>query len=246
MAANSSNPFLNQKFWEFSHNQQTMSYEGCVSKTISLFGVMLLAAAIAAVTAADNPALMSLYWFGGMIGAFTISLFLWFAKPENPQLLIIPHAFLEGLFVGGVSMFFESAYGDGIVINAGMITIGIVGSMFAFFKFSGFRASRGFNMVLGSAVMAILFVYIANIVLSFGFGMSVPFLHSSGPIGILVSLIIIGVASLTLISDFTFIENGVQAGYPEKYEWYGAHGLLVSVVWIYFEVLRLLAKLNQR
>ena len=102
-------------------------------------------------------------------------------------------------------------------------------------------------MILGSAVMAIMFVYLIQMVLFLaGTNLEVPFLHSNGPIGIGISVVIIAIASLTLLSDFTFIENGIKGGSDQKYEWYGAHGLLVSVVWIYFEVLRLLMKLASK
>ena len=246
MVANTTNPFLSQKFWEYGQTQQSMTFEGTISKILTLFGVMLLGVFVVFATAINNPSMMMMYWLVGAIGSFILSLVLWLARPENPQMVVLPHAFLEGLFVGGISLFAEMFY-PGIALNAGLITTGIVGSMFAFFKFTGFRASRGFNMVLGSAVMAIMFVYLIQMVLFLaGTNLEVPFLHSNGPIGIGISVVIIAIASLTLLSDFTFIENGIKGGFAQKYEWYGAHGLLVSVVWIYFEVLRLLMKLASK
>ena len=129
-----------------------MTFEGTISKILTLFGVMLLGVFVVFATAINNPSMMMMYWLVGAIGSFILSLVLWIARPENPQMVVLPHAFLEGLFVGGISLFAEMFY-PGIALNAGLITTGIVGSMFAFFKFTGFRASRGFNMVLGSAVI---------------------------------------------------------------------------------------------
>ena len=150
----------------------------------------------------------------------------------------------QGLFVGGMSLIFEQMY-SGIVFQAAVGTMCITGAMYGLYATRIIKATPLFQKVLMSLVIGIMLLYAVSFILSLIPGsFQVPFLHSSGPMGILVTLFILGVASLCLIMDFNFIESGIQNRTPKVGEWWGAFGLLVTVIWIYIEMLRLLSKVR--
>jgi len=245
MVYRSSNPVLSNKFWNNIDGHETMSYEGTMQKIGILFGTTFLFAALTAYAAiAINMNLaMAAMMVGGITG-FIIVLVLVFSRPKNPVPLMFSYAAFEGLFVGGISLTFEQMY-EGIVFQATVGTMCIVGAMYGLYATRIIKATPMFQKVVISLVMGIGLLYVVSFILSFIPGsFQVPFLHSSGPMGILFSLFILGVASLLLILDFNFIETGIQQRTPKVGEWWGAFGLLVTVIWIYIEMLRLLSKVR--
>ncbi|MFQ3317027.1 MAG: Bax inhibitor-1/YccA family protein [Candidatus Poseidoniales archaeon] len=245
MAYNTSNPVLSNKFWSNIEGHESMSYEGTMQKIGIMFGTTVLFAALTAYAAiAINMNLaMAAMIIGGITG-FILVLILVFSRPKNPVPLMLSYAVFEGLFVGGVSLIFEQMY-SGIVFQAAVGTMCIVGAMYGLYATRIIKATPMFQKVVMSLVMGIMLLYVVSFILSFIPGsFQVPFLHSSGPIGILLTLFILGVASLCLILDFNFIETGIQQQTPKVGEWWGAFGLLVTVIWIYIEMLRLLSKVR--
>jgi uncharacterized YccA/Bax inhibitor family protein len=154
------------------------------------------------------------------------------------------YAALEGLALGGISALFEARY-PGISVQAVMLTFGVFAALLFAYTSRLIRPSENFKLGVVAATGGIALVYLVSIGLSF-FGITIPFLHDSGPIGILVSVVIVVIAALNLVLDFDFIETGVARGAPRYMEWYAAFGLLVTLVWLYLEMLRLLSKLRRR
>jgi uncharacterized YccA/Bax inhibitor family protein len=154
------------------------------------------------------------------------------------------YALAEGLALGGISASLEKAY-SGIAIQALGLTLGVTLVMLMLYTSRILRATPKFTMGVIAATGAIFFVYVVDIILRF-FGHQVPLLNSSGPWGIGISVVIVIVAALNLILDFGFVETGVHAGAPKYMEWYGAFGIMVTLVWMYIEMLRLLAKIRER
>ena len=222
-----------------------MSYEGTMQKIGIMFGTTVFFAALtayAAITISMNLA-MAAAAIGGITG-FILVLLLVFMRPQNPVPLMLSYAAVEGLFIGGMSLIFEQMYA-GIVFQAAVGTLCIVGAMYGLYATRIIKATPLFQKVLMSLVIGIMLLYVVSFTLSFIPGsFQVPFLHSSGPMGIVVTLFILGVASLCLIMDFNFIESGIQRRSPKVGEWWGAFGLLVTIIWIYIEMLRLLSKVR--
>jgi len=173
--------------------------------------------------------------FGGLIVGMIISF-----KANLAPYLSVPYAALEGLAIGGISAVLERRY-PGIAIQAVGLTFAVLAVMLVAYKLGIIRATERFRAIVIGATGAIALVYLVSIVLGL-FHVSVPLLNSSSPLGIIVSLVIVGVAALNLILDFDFIESGASQGAPRYMEWYAAFGLLVTMVWLYMEILRLLSK----
>jgi len=241
----SGNPTLNDEtfasFGAYS-GQDAMTLDGTVNKSlITLF--ILLGAAFVTWSMYFNGQNVFPYILGGAIGGFVIAIVLRI-KPNLSPVLVPVYAVLEGLFIGAISAHYEASL-NGITFQAALLTASVFLALLLAYKSRLIRATENFKLGVVAATFGILIMYLINIALSF-FGMSVPFVHDTGPIGILVSLFIVVVAALNLVLDFDFIENGVQQGAPKYMEWYGAFGLMVTLVWLYLEILRLLAKLRSR
>ncbi len=181
--------------------------------------------------------------FPVMLGGLGVAILTIF-KPELARFTGPVYALLQGAFVGAISAVYNTAY-DGIIIQAVGLTIGVFAVMLFLFATRIIKVTDKLRMGIVAATGAIFLVYMVNIVLSF-FDASVPFLHDTGPLGIGISLLIVGVAAFNLLLDFDFVERGVAAQLDRKMEWYAAFGLLVTIVWLYLELLRLLAKLQGR
>jgi len=180
---------------------------------------------------------------GGLIGGFVFAMVTIFKREWSPITAPI-YALLEGLALGGLSAFLEQSY-HGIAINALGLTLGITVVMLVLYTSGAIRATPKFAIGVIAATGGIAVVYLVDMVLRM-FGRQVPLLNSAGPAGILISVLIVIVAALNLILDFNFVETGVQARAPKYMEWYGAFGIMVTLVWMYVEVLRLLAKMRRR
>lgn len=154
------------------------------------------------------------------------------------------YAVFEGCFLGAISSVFHAKY-QGIAFQAAGLTLGVLGVMLVLYRTGILRATEKFVMVLMAATGAIALLYFVNMVMRL-FGTSIPMIHESGPIGIGFSLVVVTVAALNLIVDFAVIESGVRNRAPKYMEWYAGFSLLVTIVWLYLEILRLLSKLNSR
>ena len=184
---------------------------------------------------------VGLLTIGGAIGGLIFAMATIF-KPRWAPVTAPIYAVLQGLFIGGISAFMERVY-PGIVPQAAGLTFGILFALLAAYKSGLIRATENFKLGVVAATGGIFVIYIASFILGF-FGISIPFLHDSGPIGIGISVFICIVAALNLVLDFDFIENGAEHGAPKYMEWVGAFGLMVTLVWLYIEILHLLAKLR--
>lgn len=189
----------------------------------------------------------------GGIGGFIVSLVISF-KPRLAPFLAPVFALLEGLLLGAISAFYEyqaafsngipSGY-DGIVFQAALATVGVFAAMLMLYRTGLIKVTQKFRSIVMVAMLGIVLVYLASFALSF-FGTTVPLIHEGGPIGIGFSVLVLGIASMMLLVDFDMIERGAATGAPKYMEWYGAFALLVTIVWIYLEMLRLLSKLRSR
>ncbi|RYD90763.1 MAG: Bax inhibitor-1/YccA family protein [Sphingobacteriales bacterium] len=250
----SSNPALGEKAFDSSRfsveledlNYERMTVQGAAGK----FGAMMLALLIAAawswirIPQSENLGL----WMGGSAIGGMILAFIIIFKPTMAPKLGLGYALLEGIFLGALSAIvnarFESRY-PGIAGQAVLLTLGVAVAMFALYYFRVLQATPMFTKIIVLATAGIFFMYLANFILGF-FGAGFPWLHDSSPLSIGISLVIVGVAALNFILDFDFIERGAQAGAPKYMEWYGAFSLMLTIVWLYLEILKLLMKLANR
>jgi uncharacterized YccA/Bax inhibitor family protein len=241
-----SNPVLSNNFWSNIPGYETMSYEGTMQKIGFLFGITILSALVTvSVGASGNLGLMSLMTWTGAIAGFILVLVMVFTRPKNPAPGAMLYAALEGMFVGGISFIYEGAY-SGIVMQAGLGTICIIGTMYFLWSAKIIKATPAFQAAIISLTIGVGILYSISIMLSLFTSLEVPFLHSSGPLGILLTLFILGVASMNLILDFHFIERGISNNSPKSGEWWGAFGLLITVIWVYIEMIRLLSKVRNQ
>ncbi|MBO56838.1 MAG: hypothetical protein CMO62_03880 [Verrucomicrobiales bacterium] len=214
-----------------------MTLEGAVNKTA--IGLFLIMTAAYFTWTSPSPPIM----IGGAIGGFVMALVTIFKKTWAPFTVPI-YAILEGLFLGGISRFFEDRF-PGIASQAIILTLGILGALLLAYKSKLIKPTENFKLGIAAATGGIFLIYMINIIMGF-FGSSIPMIHESGMIGIGFSVFVVIIASLNLVLDFDFIEQGVEQGAPKYMEWYGAFGLLVTLIWLYLEILRLLAKLKSR
>lgn len=236
------NPTLNEKVFKgaaIPASGEVMTLEGTVNKTIMSI-ILTVAAAYWSFT---TPAMAGMY-LPFIIGGLIIAVVVTFKKEWAP-VLTPAYAVVEGLAMGTISLFAETMY-PGIVFQAVSLTFGVLFCLLMAYKSGLIRATENFKLGVVAATGAIFFVYLISFVMSF-FGSSIPFLHSNGLFGIGISAVIVVVAALNLVLDFDFIENAAESGQAPKYmEWYGAFGLLVTLIWLYIEILRLLMKLQSR
>ena len=209
-----------------------MTVNGAINKTLILSGIMLITTLFAYLF--YNP----IFVMGGAIGGLIVVLIAAF-NPQRSAILAPIYAALEGLFIGGISFMYASLF-DGIIFQAATLTLSILFMMLFIYRTGLIPVTDKFRTGVFMATGGIALVYLLNFVLSF-FGISIPYLHSGGTIGIVISIAIIGIASLNLLLDFDNFEKGEQYGAPKYMEWFSAMGLLITLVWIYVEVLRLLA-----
>jgi uncharacterized YccA/Bax inhibitor family protein len=222
-----------------------MTMQGTVDKTAILLAVVIFTAIWPwrLFFESRNPELL-LPWLGiGAIGGFIVAMLTIFKKTWAPATAPI-YAACEGLVLGSTSALFELRY-PGIVLRAVALTFGVLLTLLVAYRSGAIRATPGFRRGVIAATGAIVLVYLGSFVLGL-FGVNLGFLNSSSPLGIGISLVVVGIAALNLVLDFDFIEQGAKAGAPKYMEWYGAFGLLVTLVWLYLEILRLLSKLNDR
>lgn len=225
-----------------ARGEEAMTVEGTVNKTgISLLILIFCAALTWNGTFGFQNLKTTIYI--GLGGGFVVALVTVFKKEWAPITTPL-YAALEGLMLGGVSLLFNLQY-PGIVFNAVGLTFGVLLALLLAYRSGLIRPTENLKLGIVAATGGVFLVYLVSMVLGF-FGKSIPFIHDSGPIGIGFSLVVIVIAALNLVLDFDFIERGAEVGAPKYMEWYGAFGLLVTLVWLYLEILRLLAKLQER
>ena len=214
----------------------TMTIQGAINKTLILFGILLITGLIS--YQALNPVLM----IGGAIGGLILVLINVFKK-EYSAYIAPAYAAMEGLFVGGVSGIY-AGFGGGIVIQAISLTLLVLFIMLFIQKTGIIPVTQQFRMGVVMATGAIALLYLISFGLSF-FGIHIPYIHEGGTVGILFSLGVIGIAALNLLLDFDNIIKGEQYGAPKYMEWFSAMGLMITLIWLYIEILRLLGKLRE-
>ena len=239
------NPALNEKAFQGQVTLgDAMTLQGTVNKT----GVLLLCVVAASawtwgLSHSPAPEAAIPWMMGGLFGGLIVA-FATIFKKQWARFTAPLYALLEGLVLGGISAFFEKAY-PGVAFQAVGLTFGTLFVLLLAYKTGVIRATQGFKIGVIAATGGIAVFYLAEMVLGF-FHVQVPAINGSGPWGIVFSLFVVVIAALNLVLDFDMIETGVRMGAPKYMEWYGAFGLMVTLIWLYLEILRLLAKARRR
>ena len=222
-----------------------MSIQGATNKALLLLLCVCITAAFAwnIFFQSKNPSAVMPLVLVGAIAGFIVALVTIF-KPVWAGVTAPIYALLEGLFIGGVSSIAEAQF-PGIVIQAVGLTFGTCLALLLAYKSGIIRATEGFKRGIVAATGGIALFYILSLVLGL-FGVRIPLVFGAGPVGIIFSLIVVTIAALNLVLDFDFIEQGSLQGAPKYMEWYGAFALMVTLIWLYLEILRLLMKLRSR
>ena len=239
------NPVLTDKSFNVTAvGAERMTIDGVVNKSAILLGLLLVSAYWVWDKFFDslNYASVSGYMWVGIIGGLVAAVVTTF-KPNIANITAPVYALLEGLALGGISAFLESRY-PGIVIQAVSLTFAVFFSLLVAYRSGLIQVTENFKLMVVSATGGIFVVYMLSFVLGM-FGINMPFIHEGGLFGIIFSLVVIAVAAMNLVLDFDFIESGVDKGAPKYMEWYASFGLMVTLVWLYIEILRLLSKMRR-
>ncbi len=248
----SGNPALSEKRFKDTVLDQVTTHENAmtVRGTLNKFGFLFLMVMGTAFYSwkefAGGGNIQPLIWIGAL-GGFVVAMVIIFKKEWAPY-LAPAYALLEGLFVGAISAYYNYAFADkapNIIINAVGLTFGTAIAMYLLYSFRIIKATEKFKSVIITATAGIAIFYVIALLLGL-FGINIGFLHEGSLMGIGFSLFVVAIAALNLILDFDMIEKGAELGAPKYMEWYGAFGLLVTIVWLYLEILRLLSKISSR
>jgi len=241
-----SNPALNEDaFRTRAAFGEAMTVQGTVNKTgLLLLCVVATAAWTWGLAHSETPEAVYPWMIGGVIGGLVMAVVTIFKK-EWAAVTAPVYALLEGLVLGGISAIFERSY-HGIAIQAVGLTFGVLFVMLVAYKTGAIRATEKFKIGVIAATGAIALLYLVEMVLGTFFHIQVPMIHQSTPIGIAFSVFVVIIAALNLVLDFDLIETGAQMGAPKYMEWYGAFALMVTLIWLYLEILRLLSKARRR
>jgi uncharacterized YccA/Bax inhibitor family protein len=240
----SSNPFLSEESYSRSTDNSSslnsstghMTVSGAVNKSLILGAILIGTAFFAAIN--PNPMLM---WVG-IIGGI-VSVLIAYFNPKSAPITAPLYAVFEGLALGTISIMFAKYIAPSIVMNAILLTMLALFTMLILYRTGVIKATEKFRSIVMTATGAIAILYLVSMVLGM-FGVQIPYLHQGGPIGIGISLVIVGIASLNLILDFDQFEKGEAYQAPKYMEWMSALGLLVTLVWLYIEILKLLSMLS--
>ncbi len=215
---------------------ERMTLDGAVNKT----GILLSLCFGGAFVGWNIPSLM----IPAAIIGFILALVTIFRSPSKAGSTAPLYSFAQGIFLGGVTMIFENSY-PGIAIQAIGLTFGILASLLFCYKSGIIKPTENFRLMVFSGTVGIGMVYLISILMNMFGGPGISMIHSNGLFGIGFSLFVVAMASLNLVLDFDFIEDGAEKGMPKYMEWYGAFALMVTLIWLYMEILRLLAKLRR-
>lgn len=246
---NSSNPVFGRNIFQTTAKDLNVSNTMTVKGTMGKAMLMLILVVIGAsytwkMFYALQTSNAAMGWMiGGAIGAFITALIISFS-PKTAGWLSPIYAILEGLFLGAISAYFESIY-QGIVVNAVGLTLAVAFLLFFIYRTGIIKVTNKLRVGIFAATGGIALFYLITWIISM-FGGNVSFMMNSSLLSIGISIFIVIIAALNLLLDFDFIQQGEQAGAPKYMEWYGAFGLMVTLVWLYLEILKLLAKLSRR
>lgn len=247
---NTSNPTLSMDIINknaYAATGKAMTVQGAVNKTFVLLLLVLMGAIYTwskAMTSFETGAAtnISVWSIVGSVAALVLALVISFKHHLAPKLAPI-YAVCEGLLIGTISALFEAMM-PGIVIRAVLLTFCVLFTMLFLYKMRVIQVTQRFRTIVMVATISIALAYLLSFILQlFGVG---SFINGTGNFSILISIVIVGIAALNLVLDFDFIESGAQRNLPAHYEWYGAFGLMVTLIWLYIEVLRLLSKVSSR
>lgn len=244
----SGNPMLNERTFgnlpRAGFGVEGMTLKGTIDRSFLLLIVLMVAALWpwSQMAGGDVQSVSSLTLLGAL-GGFIAAMIVSF-KPTAAPYLALPYAALEGLFLGGISALFEQKY-HGIAIQAVGLTFGVLGALLIAYRTRLIRVTDQFRAMVVAATFGILLFYVATLILGF-FHFSLQALYAPTPLGIGISLVIVGIAALNVVLAFDLIDRGVASGAPKFMEWYCAFSLMVTLVWLYLEMLRLLALTRQR
>ena len=245
----SSNPALGEKTFRgftYTSTNDAMTVRGTMNK-LGFMLLIMMAGAFFTWNGFYKGQNIEPYIWGGAIGGLVIALVMAFKREWAPW-LAPAYAILEGLFVGGISAYYNFAFEESvpnIITNAVGLTVGVAAAMFLLYHTGLVKATQRFKTIVVMATAGIAIFYLIVLVLRM-FSVNVAFMHDSSPLGIGISLFVCAIAALNLIIDFDMIEQGSAQGAPKYMEWYGAFGLLVTLVWLYLEILRLLSRFASR
>ncbi|MGE5719584.1 MAG: Bax inhibitor-1/YccA family membrane protein [Nocardioidaceae bacterium] len=220
-----------------------MTLDSVVQKTGVTLGLLVLSAALTWVLTgspadAESARTLSMLWMGGAFVGLGLALVISFKRSISPGLVLV-YAVVEGVFVGAMSKYFQAAFGEGVVSGAVLGTIVAFASTLAAYKFFNIQVSSKFRKWVVAAMFGFVAITLLDFVLHF-FGAAIGF-NGFGPLGLIMSFVGLGLGVLMLILDFDFVERGIAAGLPEVESWRAAFGLTVTIIWIYIEILRILA-----
>ena len=241
-----SNPALNDKVFDLGRSTgDVMTVNGTVNRTGILLCLLMFTAIFSwdRAYSAVNPGELYPWLIGSGIAGFIVALITVFKKTAAPITAPISAA-IEGILLGMLSAFYEMQF-PGLVFQAILLTFGTLFALLMAYRSGVIKATENFKLGVFAATGGIGLIYLTTFIRSF-FGLSIPYIHGSGTIGILFSLFVVVIAALNLVLDFDFIERGAERGAPKYMEWYAAFGLLVTLIWLYIEMLRLLSKLRSR
>jgi len=242
----SGNPVLsNSTFTDVSQRgySRPMTLTGVINRSILLLLLVAVTAAGVWTYSNSHPSAIYPMVMVGTLGGFVVAMVTTFKRDWAPFTAPV-YAVLQGVFIGGISLVMEQRF-PGLVLQAVLLTFGVMFALLAAYQSRIIRPSETFKSVIVGATFGIVVVYLISMVLQLFFHTGIPLIHDSGPVGIIFSLVVVGIAALNLVLDFDFIENGVASGAPKWMEWYAAFSLTVTLVWLYIEVLRLLAKMRR-
>jgi uncharacterized YccA/Bax inhibitor family protein len=244
------NPVLNDKAFQRADqlvqaSSEVMSVEGTINKTAFL--LLLVAGGATWVWTRYfqtlDPATVMPYLMVGLIGGLGAALVTIF-RPAWAGISAPVYAAAQGLALGAISAIYEQQL-HGIVFQAIGLTFGVLAVMLLAYRSGLIKVTDKFRLIVVAATGAVALLYLVSIVLSF-FGTTIPFIHQGGTFGIVFSLVVVGIAAMNLALDFDFIQRGVEHGAPKPMEWYAAFGVMVTLIWLYLEILRLLSKVRRR
>lgn len=245
----SGNPALSEKVFDRSIGLQSgevMTVRGTLNKFGLLFLLTMGTAGLAWKMIYSGVDITTYMWVC-LFGALGLAIVMAF-KMQWASFLAPLYALLKGFAIGGISAIYNNAFekiAPNIVMQAVLLTFGVVIAMFLLYKFRVIRATQRFKSIVVTATLGLFFFYLIAMILRF-FGIDIAFIHEGSGIGIAFSLVVVALAALNLILDFDMIEQGAAHNAPKYMEWYGAFGLLVTIIWLYIEILRLLSKLAER
>lgn len=234
-----SNPMLKKdKFHEEKTNASTMTIGGTIGKTFIMLILLLAASVYSYIQVTQGAMKMPV-----LVGIIIVTLIVGFVVILIPRISPIcapVYSVLQGTLLGSISAYYTMRFGDSIVLTAVLLTISILFAMLVLYATRIVKVTKKFRSVVAVATLGIFIMYFIVFLLGI-LGVTVPYIHQGGTISIIISAIVIVVAALDLLLDFDSIENGTQSGAPKYMEWYSAVGLMMTLVWLYLEILRLVS-----